>query len=54
MSEIPTITVVHPKGGTMVINQSDFDPKIHKLWSDVEASKPASSEKVKTTSKKKT
>ena len=54
MSEIPTITIVGPKGGAMVINESDFDPKIHKLWSDVGASKPASEEKAKTTSKKKT
>ena len=54
MSEIPTITIVGPKGGAMVINKTDFDPKSHKLMSDVQSSKPASEEKAKTTSKKKT
>ncbi len=54
MSEIPTITIVGPKGGAMVINQTDYDPKSHKLMSDVQSSKPASEEKAKTTSKKKT
>jgi hypothetical protein len=55
MSSIPTIKVVNPKGGAMVINQTDFDPKIHKLWSDVASTKPiSSSPKGNTTSKKKT
>lgn len=38
MPEIPTIEVENPDGsGSMVINASDFNPKVHTKW----ASKPA-------------
>lgn len=43
MAEIPSIKVQNPKGGMMIINARDYDPVIHKMWSDVETSKPVAS-----------
>ena len=34
MAKIPTIAVWHSKAGFQVINESDFDPKVHKRHDD--------------------
>ena len=43
MKDLPTIEVQNPKGGMMIINARDYDPVIHKMWSEVGTSKPVAS-----------
>jgi hypothetical protein len=42
MSEIKTVTIIHPKdpAATMKINEEDFDPKLHKLAGAVAGAAP--------------
>jgi len=39
-STCPTVRVVNSKGGYVIINQSDFDDKIHTLFEDKPKPKP--------------
>lgn len=37
MSEIPTVKIKHPTRGFAIINQADYDEKVHKLFDAKEA-----------------
>jgi len=32
--ELPTVKVVNPKGGFMIINEEDFDPEVHEKFEE--------------------
>lgn len=37
MVNIPTVKVVNPAGGYMIINESDFDPDVHEYFDKADA-----------------